>query len=102
MMEKRLEDMSRQELINLYTGELGGSMLDFDGYANMSMLREAISSIQELQEAHTVALASEFEFIDDEEDDEAPSVLAPANVVESARSDQWYLSHGLPIPLGDD
>ncbi len=88
-MTKELDDMTRQELINFYTGELEGSMEDFDGYANKSVLLEAISSIQDLREALSATVSSDFEFMTDEgEEDE----------VAGAHSDEWYELHNLPIP----
>jgi hypothetical protein len=89
-MAKKIEDMTRQELINFYTGELEGSMMDFDGYANKRMLKEAIASLQALREALSATLSSEFEFLPDEKEEIAEDT--------SGYSLEWHAARGISYP----
>ncbi len=94
-MAKKLEDMTRGELLEIYE-EQGGSLDDFDKrYVNRQDLLDALLE----EEQQSAAFASDFEFI--EEDDDDSSVPAPApepSDEEPAHSDQWYKMRGLDVP----
>lgn len=93
-MTKKLEDMTRKELLEMYKAR-GGKLEDFDKrYVNRSDVLKALQDIDDVME-QTASFDSPFEFI--EEDDEVEA--APEKQDEQpAHSDQWYIGRGLPIP----
>lgn len=72
-MKKRVEEMSRDELIQVYTEVYGGKLSDLgDGYIPIATLREAVSlsfslSLNDDDGQKTVRASSEFGFIEQEE-----------------------------------
>lgn len=75
-MKKRVEEMSREELIQVYTEVYGGKLSDLgDGYIPVATLREAVSlsfslSLNDSEFEKTVRASSDFGFIEQEEAEE--------------------------------
>jgi len=75
-MKKRVEEMSRKELIQVYTEVYGGKLSDLgDGYIPIATLREAVSlsfslSLNDSEFEKTIRASSDFGFIEQEEAEE--------------------------------
>ncbi len=92
-MAKKLEDMTRTELLGLYEAR-GGKLEDFDKtYVYRKDLLAALEELDEVLEG-SASFEGPFEFVDDEADDE---VVAEEGT-EPAHSDQWYIGRGLQVP----
>ncbi len=94
-MEKKLDDMTRRELLEMYEAR-GGKLSDFDKrYVNRSDLLGALEELDEVSES-SASFAGDFEFVEEEEEKE---IGDNGNMpVRSTHSDQWYEARGLPVP----
>ncbi|KKN54329.1 hypothetical protein LCGC14_0593070 [marine sediment metagenome] len=89
-MEKKLDDMTRRELLEMYEAR-GGKLSDFDkSYVNRSDLLGALEELDDVME-QSASFDGPFEFVDEEEAESETEV-------EPARSDQWYIGRGLQVP----
>lgn len=88
-MAKKLDDMTRKELLNMYEAR-GGKLEDFNKrYVSRNDLLKALEEIDEVME-QTASFDGPFEFVEEEAEKEESS--------ESAHSDQWYIGRGLLVP----
>jgi hypothetical protein len=93
-MAKKLEDMTRKELLEMYEAR-GGKLSDFNKrYVNRRDLLGALQELDDVLES-SASFEGPFEFVEEDEVEEAPVVQ---DVDKSAHSDQWYIARGLPIP----
>jgi len=108
-MEKLVDEMTRKELIELYTNVHGYKLSNLGGgYIPIRTLREAVRQLLEaeaekdvlaqpsLPERASVEFVSSFDFIDEEE------AVAEDDTPGPARSDQWYEQRGLKPPRNLD
>ncbi len=93
-MTKKLEDMTRRELLEMYEAR-GGKIEDFDkSYVNRNDLLTALQDIDDVME-QTASFDGPFEFLEEEDEVEEAPVKQDER---PAHSDQWYEGRGLPIP----
>jgi hypothetical protein len=90
MKMKKVGEMSRGELIRIYTEVYGGKLSDLgDGYISIADLRIAVSTLLDADpedEPRTVRASSEFGFVEQEEAEEIDK--------EAEAQYEWYTVPG--------
>jgi len=87
---KTVEEMSRNELIRIYTEVYGGKLSDLgDGYISIAVLKEAVAVLLDADpqdEPQTVRASSDFGFVEQEEAEELDN--------EAEAQYEWYTVPG--------